>query len=185
MSTSRRPKLVVLDRDGTINRDSDEFIKNVSEWEPLPGSIEAIASLCQAGWTVVVASNQSGLGRGLFSIVDLHDIHATLQNQVEALGGHIAGFYYCPHTPDEQCRCRKPRPGLLEDISHRFNVDLRNVPIIGDSFRDLQAASAIGARPVLVLTGNGEKTLQEHFADKPTEVYDNLADAAAALIAEQ
>lgn len=185
MSNRRDIKLVVLDRDGTINRDSKDFIKSADEWQALPGSPEAIARLCHAGWTVCVASNQSGIGRGLLTVVDLHEIHVKMQDAVESLGGHIAGFYFCPHTPDDGCVCRKPLPGLLEEIASRFSVAMENVPVIGDSQRDLQAAQAISARPILVRTGNGVETLEAHYGDQHIEVYDDLAAAADALIGNE
>lgn len=178
-------KLVVLDRDGTINRDSKDFIKSADEWVPLPGSLEAIAQLCRSDWTVCVASNQSGVGRGLFTISDLYGMQAKMQSEVEALGGEIAGFYYCPHAPDDGCLCRKPLPGLLSEIAERFSVTMENVPVIGDSLRDLQAAEACGARPILVKTGNGAETLKSHYQNKDIENYDDLAAAAAALLAEE
>ncbi len=178
-------KLVVLDRDGTINRDSPQYVKNANEWDALPGALEAIAQLSQAGWTVCVATNQSGIGRGLFTIVDLHSMHDKMRRQVEALGGQIASVYFCPHTPDDNCACRKPAPGLLEEISTRYKVSLRDVPVIGDSSRDLQAAEAVDARPILVRTGNGSKTLKTEYKNCAIEVYDDLGAAAAALIAEE
>lgn len=176
-------RLVIVDRDGTINRDSAEHIRSADQWKPLPGALAAIARLCQAGWTVCVASNQSGIGRGLFTIADLHGITEKMQREVEMLGGHIAGFYFCPHTPDDGCDCRKPRPGLLEEIAARYDADLQDVPVIGDSARDLEAARAIGARPILVRTGNGCKTWHDHSSDHGVEVYNDLAAAADALIA--
>ncbi|MDH3647103.1 MAG: D-glycero-beta-D-manno-heptose 1,7-bisphosphate 7-phosphatase [Gammaproteobacteria bacterium] len=185
MSASRDLKLVVLDRDGTINRDSANYIKSAAEWKALPHSLEAIAQLCHAGWTVCVASNQSGIGRGLFTIVDLHEIHAKMQSEIESFGGHIAGFYFCPHTPDDDCDCRKPKPGLLHEIAARFGVDMTDVPVIGDSERDLQAAEAVGARPILVRTGNGRRELREHYKDGEVEVYGDLAAAVSALLAEE
>jgi len=178
-------KLVVLDRDGTINRDSADYIKNADEWRPLPGALEAIAQLTQAGWTVCVATNQSGIGRGLLSIDDLHHIHEKMQREVALHGGNIAGIYFCPHTPEDGCHCRKPKPGLLEEISERCNVDMLDVPVIGDSVRDLQAAAAIGARPILVCTGNGHDAMRTGFKGRQLEVYDDLAAAVAALIADE
>lgn len=175
-------KLVILDRDGTINRDSPDYIKNAEEFKPLPRSLEAIAKLCNHGWTVCIASNQSGIGRGLFSIVDLHGIHARLQRELDELGGHIEGFYFCPHTPDDDCDCRKPKPGLLEEIAGRYEISLAGVPVIGDSERDLQAARAVDARPILVRTGNGRRALRDFYEDGKVEVYDDLAAAVDALL---
>lgn len=179
-------RLVILDRDGVINRDSDAYIKSPSEWVPLPGSLEAIARLKRAGYTVVVASNQSGVGRGLFGPSTLNGIHEKMQTALAAFGAKLDGIYYCPHRPDEQCTCRKPAPGLLQQIAAQFHVALDDVPAIGDSLRDLQAARAVHARPILVLTGKGRDT-QEHlpadFSD--TEVYPDLAAAVDALLEER
>jgi D-glycero-D-manno-heptose 1,7-bisphosphate phosphatase len=146
-------KLVILDRDGTINVDSDEFIKSPEEWQPLPSALEAIARMNHAGWHVAVASNQSGLGRGLFDVGSLNAIHAKMHKMLSGLGGRIDGVFYCPHSPDEGCQCRKPLPGLFEQIGERFGVDLRSVPVVGDTVRDLQAGVAVGCQPHLVLTG--------------------------------
>jgi D-glycero-D-manno-heptose 1,7-bisphosphate phosphatase len=148
-------KLVILDRDGTINHDSAEFIKTADEWVPLPGALEAIARLNHAGWHVVVASNQSGLGRGLFEVSELNAIHAKMHQQLGAIGGRIDAVFYCPHTADDACHCRKPEAGLFEQISDRYGMGLKTVPAVGDSERDLVAAAAAGCEPHLVLTGKG------------------------------
>ena len=148
-------KLVILDRDGTINADSDEFIKSPAEWQPLPGALEAIARLNHAGWHTVIASNQSGLGRGLFDVASLNAMHAKMHKMLAAQGGRIDAVFYCPHSPDEGCRCRKPLPGLFEQIAERFGVDMHDVPVVGDGLRDLQAGAAAGCEPHLVLTGKG------------------------------
>jgi len=179
-----QPPLVILDRDGVINADSDEFIKSPDEFIPLPGSIEAIAELCRAGFRVAVASNQSGVGRGLFSLDTLALIHAKLLAEVEAAGGAVAGIFFCPHAPDANCNCRKPKPGLLQQISTAFDYDLHGVPVIGDSARDLDAASAVGARPVLVRTGNGRVTEQNLAQQGEMVVYDDLRAAVQAIIAD-
>jgi D-glycero-D-manno-heptose 1,7-bisphosphate phosphatase len=147
-------KLVILDRDGTINVDSDEFIKTPGEWMPLPGALEAISRLNHAGWHVAVASNQSGLGRGLFDVASLNAIHAKMHKALGAVGGRIDAVFYCPHSPDEGCQCRKPLPGLFEQIGERFGVDLKTAHVVGDSPRDLLAGAAVGCQPHLVLTGN-------------------------------
>ena len=178
-------KLVVLDRDGVINQDSREFVKSVDEWLPLPGSIDAVAALSNAGFTVAVASNQSGLARGLFVETDLSAMHRKLRELVEVAGGSIDLIVYCPHGPDDDCDCRKPKPGLLKQIGARFDHEMSGVPVIGDSLRDLEAARSIGARPILVRTGNGVSTsenLPSVLCD--VEIYDDLAAAAAALIGE-
>lgn len=175
-------RLVVLDRDGVINADSPDYIKSADEWRALPESLEAISKLHRAGFTVIVASNQSGLGRGLFSAEALESIHQKMLQEVRRHGGDIAAIYFCPHRPDDQCDCRKPRPGLLQQIARDWKVSMQDVPVIGDSARDLEAARAIGARPILVLTGNGEKTRAS--GDPVNEVFGNLSLAADALIGE-
>ena len=146
-------KLVILDRDGTINVQSDDFIKSADEWMPLPGAMEAIAQLNHAGWHVVVVSNQSGLGRGLFDAYTLNEMHAKMNALLMPLGGRVDAVFFCPHAPEDDCRCRKPRPGLFEDIGLRFGIDMTGVPAVGDTLRDLQAASAVGCTPHLVRTG--------------------------------
>lgn len=146
-------KLVILDRDGTINSDSDDFVKTPEEWMPLPGALEAIARLNHAGWHVVIASNQSGLGRGLFDVASLNAMHAKMNQMLAALGGRVDAVFYCPHSPEEACQCRKPLPGLFEQIGARFGVQLLGVPTAGDSLRDLLAGAAAGCEPHLVLTG--------------------------------
>ncbi|PKO59892.1 MAG: D-glycero-beta-D-manno-heptose-1,7-bisphosphate 7-phosphatase [Betaproteobacteria bacterium HGW-Betaproteobacteria-18] len=148
-------KLVILDRDGTINEDSDDFIKSADEWKPLPGALEAIARLNHAGWHVVVVSNQSGLGRGLFEVSDLNAIHTKMHQMLAAVGGRIDAVFYCPHTPGDECSCRKPASGLFEQIADRYGLDLKNVPVVGDSARDVIAGVAVGCEPHLVLTGKG------------------------------
>ncbi len=175
--------LVILDRDGVINRDSREYIKSEDEWLPLPGSIGAIGRLCRAGYTVAVASNQSGLARGLFDEPALDGIHAKLRALVAQEGGVIDTIVFCPHGPDDSCDCRKPKPGMLLALARHYGTGLAGVPVIGDSLRDLEAAFAAGARPILVRTGNGAQTetrLPEALAD--VEVYDDLAAATNALI---
>ena len=181
MCRRHRP-LVILDRDGVINQDSPDFIKSPGEFIPLPGSLQAIASLSQAGFEVVIASNQSGVGRGLFSLATLERIHRKLRAEVEAKGGAIAGIYYCPHKPDDGCDCRKPKPGLLEQIAKVYHRNLDGVPVIGDSLRDLEAAIAAGAEPILVRTGNGRRTETKLGDESQITVFDDLAAAAAALV---
>jgi len=177
--------LVILDRDGVINRDSREFVKTTDEWIPLPGSIQAIAELSRAGYTVTVASNQSGLARGLFDRNALRAMHRKFRKLVTAQGGHVDRIVVCPHGPDDGCDCRKPRPGLLHRLARYYDTELTGVPVIGDSLRDLQAAAAAGARPILVRTGNGRETAASLNAGlAATEVFDDLAMAAAALVKE-
>jgi D-glycero-D-manno-heptose 1,7-bisphosphate phosphatase len=153
LMSDRKLKLVILDRDGTINLDRDDFVKSPQEWQPLPGSLEAIARLNHAGWHVAVASNQSGLGRGLFDMAALNAMHDKLHQSLAAVGGRIDAIFFCPHTQDEDCQCRKPLPGLFEQIGARFGVPLKGVPAVGDSLRDLLAGSRAGCQPHLVLTG--------------------------------
>ena len=148
-------KLVILDRDGTINADSTEFIKSPEEWMPLPGALEAIARINHAGWHVVVASNQSGLGRGLFDVASLNAMHAKMHKLLAAVGGRVDAVFYCPHTPDDKCHCRKPEPGLFEQIGERYGIDLSAAHVVGDATRDVVAGATAGCQPHLVLTGNG------------------------------
>jgi D-glycero-D-manno-heptose 1,7-bisphosphate phosphatase len=173
-------KLVILDRDGVINHDSDAYIKSPDEWKPIAGSLEAIAKLTQSGFRVVVATNQSGIGRGLFEMATLNAIHDKMHRAVGQAGGRIDAVFYCPHAQEADCNCRKPKPGLLQEIGRRFNTSLKGVPCIGDGLRDLEAATAVGAQPILVLTGKGKKTEREPLpAD--TVVYANLAEAVKSL----
>ena len=174
-------KLVILDRDGTINQDSDQYIKSPAEWKPIPGSLEAIARLTQGGWRVAVATNQSGLSRGLFDMSTLNAIHAEMHRAVGQAGGRIDAIFFCPHAADSNCDCRKPKPGLLHEIASRFGVELEGVPMIGDSLRDVTAAAAAGAQPWLVLTGNGRKTRDAGGLPPGTEIAADLAAIAARL----
>ena len=178
-------KLIILDRDGVINQDSDDYIRSVGEFVPLPGSLEAIARLNRAGWTVAVATNQSGIARGFYDERVLVAMHEKLARLLAEKDGHVGYIAWCPHGPDDACTCRKPLPGLLNEIANHFQTDLRNVPVIGDSLRDLQAARAVGARPILVLTGKGEKTVQAGSPElEGVPVYPDLAAAVDALTKE-
>ena len=183
VTPKRAVKLIILDRDGVINRDSEQFIKSPDEWRPIPGSLEAIARLNHAGFRVVVATNQSGIGRGLFEMATLNAIHEKMHKALALVGGRIDALFYCPHTGDAQCECRKPNTGMLKEIGVRFGVDLEGVPCIGDSLRDLAAAEAVGAQPILVLTGKGEQTLRDGEYPKNTVIFPDLAFAASALLA--
>jgi len=174
-------KLVVLDRDGVINHDSELYIKCPEEWTPIAGSLEAIARFTQAGFRVVVATNQSGVGRGLFDMPTLNAVHDKMHKAVNQLGGRIDAVFFCPHAQDAGCACRKPQPGMLLEIAERFKVTLPGVPAIGDSLRDLQAALAAGAQPILVLTGKGEQTQNAGGLPAGTRIYKDLAAAAVAL----
>ena len=174
-------KLVVLDRDGVVNHESPAFIKSANEWRAIDGSLDAIARLTAAGYTVAVASNQSGIGRGLLSEEDLASIHNKMNSEVKAAGGVIDRIEYCPHLPDAACDCRKPLPGMLHLLAQHYGISMAGVPVIGDSERDLAAARAAGARPILVLTGNGENTLSHYIGSG--EAIESFADLAAAAVA--
>ncbi len=168
-------KLIVLDRDGTINHDSDQYVKSPAEWKPLPGALEAIARMTQAGYRIAVATNQSGIARGLFDTSTLLDIHNMLSRAVNQAGGRIDAFFFCPHAADSRCECRKPEPGMLRQISDRFGVPLHGIYMVGDALRDVQAASAVGATPVLVLTGKGRQTQKAGGLPEGTQVFRDLA----------
>ena len=185
MLPTRAAKLIVLDRDGVINYDSEHYIKSPDEWRPVPGSVEAIARLNHAGYRVVVATNQSGIGRGLFDMGMLNTIHEKMHKALAHAGARVDAIFFCPHTADSKCECRKPKAGMLLEIGKRFNAELTAVPCIGDSLRDLQAAEAVGAQPILVLTGKGEKTLREGKFPKNTVIFPDLAFAVSALLAEE
>jgi D-glycero-D-manno-heptose 1,7-bisphosphate phosphatase len=173
-------RYVLLDRDGVINHDSDEFIKSPEQWLPIEGSLEAIALFNEHGYKVVVITNQSGLARGLFDAATLEKIHAKMQRMAVEKGGKIDAIYFCPHGPDDDCNCRKPKPGLIEAFADDNKVNLSGVAFIGDSLRDLQAAQAAGASPILVKTGKGRKTLTEN-PNLDIPVFENLYDAAKHL----
>ncbi len=177
-------KLVILDRDGVINFDSDQHIKSLDEWRPIPGSLEAVAMLNQAGFRVVVAANQSGLGRGLFDMATLNAINAKMHRLLAQAGGRIDAVFFCPHSADTSCLCRKPKPGMFQEIATRYHLDLSGTPAIGDSLRDLQAACAAQALPILVRTGKGAHTLEAGGLPEGTQVFDDLAEAVRALLAE-
>jgi D-glycero-D-manno-heptose 1,7-bisphosphate phosphatase len=176
-----RPRLVVVDRDGVINEDSEDFIKSVAEWRPLPGSLEAVAALSSGGFTVAVITNQSGIGRGLLDEATLEAIHAHMRAAVRAAGGELAGIYHCPHRPDAGCDCRKPRPGLFRALERDLGVTVRDAPYIGDRLSDVEAARAAGARPILVRTGVGAMT-ERLLADPSVAVFDDLWSAAQGLL---
>lgn len=175
-------KLIVLDRDGVINFDSDAFIKSPDEWIPIPGSLEAIARLNQAGYRVVVSTNQSGIARGLFSVVTLNAIHQKMHAAAQQVGADIAAVFFCPHAAADNCDCRKPKPGMLREIADRFHVNLKGVPVVGDSLRDLQAAFVCGCTPHLVLTGKGEKTRETGGLPPGTTTFPDLAAAVEHLL---
>lgn len=172
-------KLIILDRDGVINEDSDMFVKSAAEWRPLPGSAEAIARFNHAGYHVVVATNQSGIGRGLFEMSTLNAMHEKMHRVVAQAGGRIDAVFYCPHTADMGCTCRKPKAGMFEEIARRFDTDLTGVPAVGDSLRDLQAAALARCETILVKSGKGLQTLEKGGLPTGTLVFENLAAVAA------
>lgn len=183
-------KLIILDRDGTINEDRDDFVKTPDEWVPIPGALEAIARLNQAGWHTVVATNQSGLGRGTFDMATLNAMHVKMNQLLAKQGGRIDAVFFCPHTPEDGCSCRKPLPGLFEQIGERFGVPLRDVPVVGDSLRDLQAGAAVGCQPHFVRTGKGGRlgdgAIEALCAHVPgTRVHADLAAFAEHLIRQE
>lgn len=178
-------KMVILDRDGVVNQDSDTFIKSPDEWIAIPGSLEAIKRLKKAGYLVTIASNQSGIARGLLSEEDLKQIHAKLEQQLAMRGTSIDGIFYCPHGPKDNCICRKPKPGLLLQIAAKFDVRLEQTPFVGDSISDVKAAEMANARPVLVRTGKGEEVMQHHPEVIDVPVYDDLAHFVRETIKRQ
>ncbi len=184
MSSSTKPatKLIILDRDGVINYDSDQFVKSPDEWKPIPGSIEAIARLNQNGYRVVVATNQSGIGRGLFDMAMLNAINDKMMEMVFRQGGRIDAVFFCPCTADQKCHCRKPDTGMFEDIATRFHVGLNGVPTVGDSLRDLEAGAKVGCVPILVLTGKGKKTQAKGNLPRSTKICADLAEAVKMLV---
>ena len=176
-------KLIILDRDGVINEDSDDYIKSCDEWRPLPGSIEAIARLSNAGYHIVVATNQSGIARKLFDLQTLNAMHDKMHKLTAEHGGVIDAVFFCPHAPADECECRKPKPGLLLEIASRLGVSLKGVPIIGDSFRDIESARAVGGLPILVRTGKGTRTLYNTENDlQDVPVYCDLHEAVNAIL---
>jgi D-glycero-D-manno-heptose 1,7-bisphosphate phosphatase len=178
-------KLIILDRDGVINQDSEAFIKSPAEWIPIPGSMEAIAKLNRAGYRVVVASNQSGIARGMFNMPALNAIHQKMHATAQLAGADIDAIFFCPHSADDNCDCRKPKPGMLHNIAKRFDTSLKGVPNIGDSLRDLQAGFVVGSVPYLVLTGKGEKTRAKGGLPPGTTIFADLAAAVDHLLANE
>lgn len=174
-------KLLILDRDGVINQDSDAYIKSLDEWIPIPSAITAIARLSKAGWTVAVATNQSGVARGYYDLATLDSMHQRLRDLVAEQGGELGVVVYCPHGPDEGCDCRKPKPGMLLQIAQHYAADLRGIWFVGDSRGDLDAALAVDCQPVLVKTGKGERTLTSPLPEG-TLVFDDLAAVADQLL---
>lgn len=169
-------KLIILDRDGVINEDRDDFVKSAEEWIPIQGSMDAIAFLTQAGYTLAIATNQSGLSRKLFTMGTLSEMHTKMHKLVQQAGGEISGIWFCPHLPEQKCTCRKPQPGMMIDIIDRFKAQAQETWLVGDSLRDLQAIASVGGKPVLVKTGKGIKTLDMYQDELPenTLIFDNL-----------
>jgi D-glycero-D-manno-heptose 1,7-bisphosphate phosphatase len=179
-------KLIILDRDGVINHDSDKYIKNAEEWDPLPYSLDAIANLTQLGYKIVVCTNQSGIARGLFSIEDLNNIHEKMSKMVKLAGGEISAIFFCPHENNDNCPCRKPKPGMIYDICDRFNCEnATDIMMVGDSERDLLAIHNAGGIPVLVKTGNGKKTLHKGNIPSGTLVFENLLELSEYLMTKE
>jgi len=184
-----KSRLIILDRDGVINHDSPDYIKSPEEWQPLPGSLDAIAQLSHADYRVVIITNQSGIARGMYTINTLNRIHQKMMDELQPLGGEVSAIFFCPHGPDDDCECRKPKPGLFLELADRLKCNLKEVISVGDSIRDLQAAHSAGAKPVLVETGNGAdtiKVLQNGYADlelKNIPVFKDLADFVDTLLA--
>lgn len=179
------PRHIILDRDGVINADSAHFIKSPDEWQPIEGSLEAIAKLKRAGFVVGIASNQSGIGRGLLDLATLNAMHEKMQQLLAKLGSHMDLIAYCPHTPEDGCECRKPLPGLYLQLAQRWNIALDGIPVVGDSLRDLQAAQAVNARPILVRSGKGQKTVgQLRGQREQVPVFDDLKQAVNHLLQE-
>ena len=174
-------KLIILDRDGVLNHDREDFVKSADEWLPIEGSMDAVAFLKQAGYTVVVATNQSGIGRRYFTMQALNDMHDKLHRLTREAGGSIDGIWFCPHTDAARCHCRKPKPGMVEDILDRFNISAKGVYMVGDSLRDLQAIDTAGGLPILVLTGKGKKTPAAGGLPESTQVFDDLLSFAKYL----
>jgi D-glycero-D-manno-heptose 1,7-bisphosphate phosphatase len=178
-------KLIILDRDGVINEDSDDYIKSTEEFIPIDGSLEAIARLNQAGYSVVIATNQSGIARGFYTLDTLNSMHEKLRRLLAPFGGHIDAIFFCPHGPDDGCECRKPSTGMFDEIKQRFDIELYDVFAVGDSLRDLQAAQASGANPVLVKTGKGERTFEKGVGIAEVPVFQNLADFVDELLVHE
>lgn len=174
MPHSHRMKLIILDRDGVLNQPREDFVKSPEEWQPIEGSMDAVAFLKQADYTVVIASNQSGISRRYLTMQDLNEIHDKLHRSVREAGGSIDGIWFCPHTEAADCNCRKPKTGMIDDILSRFNTQAQGVYLVGDSLRDLQAIHAVGGIPVLVLTGKGQQTQASGGLPEGTQIFDDL-----------
>ncbi|MGM9487081.1 D-glycero-beta-D-manno-heptose 1,7-bisphosphate 7-phosphatase [Ideonella sp. YS5] len=184
------PKLVILGRDGILNRFREDHVKEPAEWESIPGALEAVAKLNHSGWHVVVATNQSGIGRGMIDMAAVNAVHLQMMKLLAAKGGRIDAVFFCPHTPEDNCECRKPLPGMMRDIAERYGVDLEDVPMVGDTLRDLQAARAAGCPPHLVRTGRAAHLTEEELAPwlaavPGMVVHDDLAAFASHLLQQE
>lgn len=185
-----KENLIILDRDGVINFDSDSYIKSPAEWKPIPGSLEAMARLYRADYQIVIATNQSGIARGLLTGDTLNRIHKKMCNNLHKYGGRVEAIFFCPHHPEDGCQCRKPKPGMFYEIKERLKTSLNGVPVVGDSLRDLESANNAGCLPVLVLTGKGQKTkdsliqAQKQGRLLNTRIFDNLETFAQAIISD-
>ena len=178
-------KLIILDRDGVINEDSDEYIKSPDEWIPIPGSLEAIGKLSQNGFRIIIITNQSGIGRKIFSVEMLHAIHKKMNTHLLQFGGVIDGIFFCPCKPEENCNCRKPKPGLYNDVSNRLQISLKNIFCVGDKITDIEAAENAGGRPILVRTGKRKDKVNSSFIPKHIPVYSDLASFVDKIITEE
>lgn len=167
--------LIILDRDGVINEDSDDYIKSPDEWHAIPGSLQAITKLSQNGYQIVLATNQSGIGRKLFTIETLNAIHTKMQSHLAQYGGEIDAIFFCPHLPRDNCQCRKPKPGLYNDISERLRISLNKVYCVGDKMTDIKAIQSAGGKPILVRTGKGQAEIDQGLVPEGIPIYDNLA----------
>lgn len=185
MAIVGKNKLIILDRDGVINVARDTPIDHADAWQPLPGSMDAIALLTQSDYTIVVAANMSGIGRGLISMKAVNEVHSKMHQQIQQAGGHLSGIWFCPHTAVANCACRKPKPGMIEDILDRLSFDAQDTWLVGDALRDLQAIEAVGGHPALVLTGKGKQTLATENLPEDTQVFDDLLDFAKYCVSTQ
>ena len=184
------PKLIILGRDGILNRFREDHVKEPAEWEPIPGALEAVAKLNHAGWHVVVATNQAGIGRGMIDMAAVNAVHLYMMKLLATKGGRLDAVFFCPHTRDDHCDCRKPMPGMMRDIAYRYGADLKNVPMVGDTLRDLEAARAAGCPAHLVRSGRAslvtESELAQWVAAVPgTVMHDDLASFASYLLAQE
>jgi len=178
-------KLIILDRDGVINEDSDEYIKSPDEWIPIPGSLEAIGKLSQNGFRIIIITNQSGIGRKIFSVDMLHAIHKKMITHLSEFGGVIDGILFCPCKPEDHCNCRKPKPGLYNDVSNRLQMSLKNVFCVGDKITDIEAAKNAGGSPILVRTGKSKDEVNDKLIPKHVPVYNDLASFVDKIITEE